>query len=261
MESGNGIVKSAAWRDGVGALGRALLDQLFPPVCLACADAVGTPDGLCPSCWRQLAPITAPFCPVLGIPLPAGLGPDALSAQALADPPPYRRARAAVAYNEVARRLVSLLKYADRPEIALFCGRLMAAAAAELAGPDAVLVPVPLHRMRQWKRRYNQSTELARVLARLLAIPLETGLVYRARHTPQQVGLSARQRARNVAGAFAVRPDAALRASGRRIVLVDDVVTTGATVTALARSLRRSGLGHVEVISFARVVPGADMSL
>lgn len=260
MESDGGIVK-AGWR-GARLIGRYALDQLFPPVCLACAKAVSTPNGLCAPCWTELVPITAPLCPVLGIPFAAEIGPDALSAQAIADPPPFRRARSAVAYNDIARALVSRMKYADRPEIAHYCAAMMAGAGAEiLAGADAVLVPVPLHRMRQFQRRYNQSTELARHLARVANLPVDTNLVSRARNTPQQVGLNARQRARNVSGAFRVDPQGLSRLAGRPIILVDDVITTGATIVALTKALNRAGVHHVDVISFARVVFGTDMTV
>ena len=167
MEMGSSIVKTGRW------LGGTLLDQLYPPVCLSCDAPVATADALCSQCFRSLRSITAPLCPVLGLPFEASLGPDARSAEAIADPPPFERARSAVVYNDVARALVGKLKYGDRPELARFCGRLMAQAGHELWGPDAVLVPVPLHRVRLFSRRYNQSTELARALGRLTGLPVD----------------------------------------------------------------------------------------
>jgi ComF family protein len=181
-----------------------------------------------------------------------------LSAEAIADPPPFDRARAAVVYNEVARALVSKLKYGDRPELARFCARLMVQAAHELWGPDAVLVPVPLHRTRQFSRRYNQSGELARALSRLTGIPVEPTLVRRRKKTRQQVGLSGDARHRNVAGAFAASAETPVRLRGRRIILVDDVVTTGSTVKAVTRALKAAGATAIDVVSFARVVVGTD---
>ncbi|WP_127144119.1 ComF family protein [Pelagibacterium montanilacus] len=262
MEIEGGIVKERGAGSGlVGRLGRSLLDFAFPPVCTACGEAIGGPDALCPECWRQLEPITAPLCPILGLPFAADMGAGATSPQAIANPPPFDRARAAVAYNDIARAIVARMKYSDRPEIARLCGRLMAGAGHELVGPDALLVPVPLHRGRQFLRRYNQSSELAHVIAGLANVALDTDLVWRRRNTARQVGLSARQRQTNVQGAFAVRPERAQRHRGRRIVIIDDVVTTGATVAAVAKAVQRAGFEAVDVLSFARVVFDDDMTV
>lgn len=242
-------------------LGRHVLDQFYPPVCLNCEEAVATPDSLCARCWHGLRPITRPMCPVLGLPFEVPLGPDARSAEVEADPPPFERARSAVIYNDMAQRLVSRMKYSDKPELARFCARIMATACAEILDDAPVLVPVPLYRWRQWRRRYNQATELCRAVARRTGCEMIAGRVTRRRPTRQQVGLSAEQRARNVAGAFAVDPEFAGATGGRRVVLVDDVITTGATVKALTRELRRAGVDQIDVISFARVVIGPDMPI
>ena len=257
METGALLVK-AGWQRSLQRLGTLLLDQLYPPVCLACYRPVATADTICSACLRALRPITAPLCPILGLPFEVSLGPDAVSAEAIANPPNFERARSAVIYNGIARALVGKLKYGDRPELARFCARLMALAGHELWGADAVLVPVPLHRARQFSRRYNQSTELARALGRLTGLPVEPGLVFRKRNTRHQVGLTADGRRRNVAGAFAAHPDLLLRLKGRRVILIDDVVTTGSTVTAVTKTLKSGGAERVDVMSFARVVVGSD---
>jgi ComF family protein len=263
MESDTAIVKTPLW-PRLGALARraggAVLDQLYPPLCLHCETAVATADALCGLCFAQLRPISAPYCPVLGIPFEVSLGADAVSAEAIADPPPFHRSRSAVQYNEVARKLVARLKYGDRPELARFCGRLMAAAGRELWENEPVIVPVPLHRTRQLERRYNQSAELARALGRLTGLRVDPVLVSRSRRTRQQVGLSADARQRNVASAFTARADAVARLKGRGVVLVDDVITTGSTVKAVTRALNRAGVEQVDVMSFARVVVGGDLS-
>jgi ComF family protein len=238
-----------------------LLDQLYPPVCLACEAPVGTPDTLCPHCFSHLRAITAPFCQRLGIPFAAAIGPEGLSAEAIADPPPFARARAAVVHGELASLLVSRLKYGDRPELARFCARLMAAAGQELWEGNPVLVPAPLHRTRLIIRRYNQSAELARRIALLTGLELVPDLVRRTRRTRQQVGLSGEQRRRNVAGAFSVAPEAAGRYGGRRIVIIDDVLTTGSTVRAITQALRRAGFDHIDVLTFSRVVIGDDLPI
>jgi len=257
METADGLVKI----DALGPLRRLaglLLDTLYPPVCLACDAPVASADALCPACFRKLRPITAPLCPVLGIPFIASLGPEARSAEAIAEPPPFERSRSAVVYNDVALALVGRLKYGDRPELANLCGRLMWQAGHQLWADDAVLVPVPLHRARHFARRYNQSMELARVLGRLTGLPVDPGLVRRRKKTRQQVGLSGSARQRNVAGAFAAHPEALTRLRGRRVIIVDDVITTGSTVNAVTRALQAGGASRVDVISFARVVTGSD---
>lgn len=264
MDSGEDNVKRPRLPARIAAIARrfgaAMLDQLYPPACLLCDAAIAEADALCATCFGRMRPITAPFCPRLGIPFEVALGPDAVSAEAIADPPPFDRSRSAVVYNEVAGKLVSRLKYGDRPELARFCARLMASAGHELWSTGPVLVPVPLHRFRQFERRYNQSTELARALAKITGLPVDPLLVSRVKPTRQQVGLSADQRQRNVAGAFGARPDALARLGGRGVVIVDDVITTGSTVKAVTRALGKAGVRQIDVISFARVVIGQDLS-
>lgn len=265
MESAEELVKSDGWGQWLASsfrrLGGLVLDLAYPPVCLNCDAPTATPDTLCAACFRALRPITAPLCPVMGLPFAVSLGPDALSAEALADPPPFARARAAVSYGEVARSLVSRLKYGDRPELARFCARLMAGAGHQLWADGPVLVPVPLHASRQRERRYNQSAELANLLGQIRGLTVDPSLVRRHRNTRQQVGLSGDGRQRNVAGAFAVHPDVVIRLAGRRVVLVDDVYTTGATTKAVTRSLLKAGVRDVDVITFARVVIGDDLPI
>ena len=266
MEGPSHEVKAAEAAEGRGArlvagakaLGRMALDQLYPPVCLACDAAIADPDAICPACFARLRPITRPFCPVLGLPFEVPMGPEARSAEAIADPPPFDRARSAVLYNGVARALVSRLKYGDRPEIGRLCGRLMAAAGRDFWAEKPLLVPVPLHRGRLFVRRFNQSAELARDVGRLTGLECDHHLVIRRRATRHQVGLSGDQRRRNLDGAFALAPDALLRLRGRPIVLVDDVITTGSTMRTIARVLKRGGVDRVDVLSFARVVVGAE---
>lgn len=241
-------------------LGTGLLDQLYPPTCLNCDGPVDIAQALCPACFRDLRPITAPLCPRLGIPFEVSLGPDAVSAEAIADPPPFDRSRSALLYNAVARKLVSRLKYGDRPELAAFCARLMMPAGREFWEAQPVLVPVPLHPWREFTRRYNQSTELARAVGALTGLPVDPLLVRRRKNTRRQVGLTADARARNVSGAFAAHPDILARLRGRPVVIVDDVITTGSTVKAVTRALQRAGVDRIDVLSFARVTVGADLS-
>ncbi|RUT29458.1 ComF family protein [Arsenicitalea aurantiaca] len=239
-----------------GRLASLLLDQFYPPFCLSCEAPVAGGDGVCARCFTGLRAITAPLCPRLGLPFEIALGPDALSAEAIADPPPFDRARSAVLYGAVAQTLVARLKYGDRPELASFCGRMMAGAGREFWAARPVLVPVPLHPKRQFSRRYNQSGELARAIAAQTGLKVDPLALQRTRLTRQQVGLSAVGRARNVAGAFTAHPDLLARLGGRGVVLIDDVYTTGATVGAATRALRRAGAASVDVLTFARVPSG-----
>lgn len=266
MQSGAGEVKGLSrvlvWLGhALRRMGRSVLDQLYPPGCVACNAPLVDADGLCAACFSILHPISAPLCPVLGIPFDADMGPGTMSAEAMADRPPFSRARAALAYGPVARVLVSRLKYGDRPELARFCARLMAAAGLEFWDERPVLVPIPLHTSRLQVRRYNQSLLLARGVARLTGLEVDPHLVRRHRRTRAQVGLSGDGRLRNVQGAFSLHNRALERLSGRRVVLIDDVYTTGATVKAVTRVLQRGGVGAVDVLTFARVVIGDDLPI
>jgi len=235
--------------------GRAL-DIALPTLCPACREPVGG-NGLCAPCWSKLSLIAPPYCERLGIPFAYDPGPGILSLQAIADPPAYNRARGAVRFDDVARALVHALKYGDRLDLAPTMGRWMAGAAGELlAGADA-LVPVPLHWRRLWARRFNQSAALAKEVSALSAVPLAHGALKRVKATAQQVGLSMSERTENVQGAFRVADGAKADVAGRRLVLVDDVLTSGATVDACARALTRAGAANVDVLVFARVVDAA----
>lgn len=181
--------------------------------------------------------------------------------QAIADPPAYARARAAVRYDDVARTLVHAFKYGDRLDLAPTLGRWMARAGNELLAEADAVVPVPLHWRRLWARRFNQSAELSKVISRISGVPAVFDALKRVKPTAQQVGLSKAERAVNVQGAFKVAPCGKALVTGRRIVLVDDVLTSGATVDACARVLLRAGARNVDVVTFARVVDAARATI
>jgi ComF family protein len=229
------------------------LDIALPTLCVACREPVDG-EGVCASCWAKLSFIAPPYCPRLGIPFVYDPGPELLSMEAIANPPAYQRARAAVRYDEVARTLVHALKYQDRTDLAPAMGRWMARAGREMLEAADLLVPVPLHWRRAWHRRYNQSGALARTVERQSGVKLRGELLRRVRATEQQVGLSRSQRASNVQGAFEVSADQRSEIQGRRVVLIDDVLTSGATVDACARALLRAKAAQVDVLVFARVV-------
>jgi ComF family protein len=238
-----------AWRHTA----RLALDIALPTLCVACREPVAG-DGVCATCWARLSFIAPPFCPRLGIPFIYDPGPGLLSMEAIANPPAYARARAAVRYDDVARTLVHALKYQDRTDLAPALGRWMARAGHELLGEADVLVPVPLHWRRGWSRRYNQSGALARIIARQSGVKVASEALRRVRPTQQQIGLTRSQRASNVQGAFKVAAHRQSEIAGRRVVLVDDVLTSGATVDACARALLRAKAASVDVLVFARVV-------
>lgn len=238
----------------ISAAAVAVADLALPAQCLACQRPVARLGGLCSICWGSLRLIEKPYCPRLGIPFAFDLGPNVLSAEAIADPPPFDRARAVAAFDDVARKLVHGLKYRDRTELAGWMGAWMARSGGELCDDCDVVVPVPLHRWRLWLRRFNQSAVLAEAVARISGTPLAPMALRRVRATAQQVGLSASERDRNVRGAFRVGATQKRAIAGRRVLLVDDVFTTGATVNAATRALLRGGASAVDVLVFARVV-------
>ncbi len=240
-------------RGVLASTARVALDIALPTLCVSCREPVEG-DGLCPACWSQLAFIAPPYCPRLGIPFVYDPGPGLLSMQAIANPPAYQRARAAVRYDDVARTLVHALKYQDRTDLAPAMGRWMAHAGRELLGEADAIIPVPLHWKRSWSRRYNQSGTLARVIEKQSGVPMASDALARVRPTQQQVGLSKTERASNVQGAFKVANEKNSRIVGKRIVLIDDVLTSGATVDACARALLRAKAASVDVLVFARVV-------
>ncbi|HEX2654843.1 MAG TPA: ComF family protein [Xanthobacteraceae bacterium] len=236
------------------SLARLPLNAALPPLCPACRETVGSEGGLCAACWSHLTFITAPYCERLGIPFAYDPGPGMLSMQAIADPPSYQRARAAVRYDNVARDLVHAFKYSDRLDLAPTLGRWMVQAGRELLAQADALVPVPLHWRRLWTRRFNQSAVLADVISKQTGIPIAYEALKRVKATVQQVGLSKQERTLNVQGAFRVPEKSKLDVAGRRLTLIDDVLTSGATLDACARTLLRAGAMEVNVLVFARVV-------
>jgi len=256
--------RTARARAWLADAAKTLVELVFPPTCLACRAATAEADGLCPKCWGAMGFIEMPYCERLGTPFEQDLGLDLgeprLSRQAVDDPPVFRRARAVAVFADgPARRLVHRLKYSDRAELARPMGVWMARAGAELLIEADVVTPMPLHRLRLWSRRFNQAAALARETARAAGKPYAPALLQRVVSTRTQVGLTRRQRAENVQGAFRAAPGAPIE--GRRIVLIDDVLTSGATANAASRALLRAGAAQVDVLVFARVVGAGRLSI
>lgn len=238
--------------------GRRAIDALLPPRCLACGATVDEPGALCAPCWAKTAFIAPPHCARCGLAfeLPPQGGDSAGGfdcAACAADPPAFGRARAALNYDDHTKSLVLRLKHADATHSAPGLARWMARAGAELLDQCDLIAPVPLHRWRLIGRRYNQSALLALELGRLAQKPVLPDLLVRKRATPSQGRLGPAQRRANVAGAFAIKPRRAAGVPGKRVLLVDDVLTTGATSEECAKVLKRAGAGDVDVLTLARV--------
>lgn len=238
----------------------AVADLVVPPLCLACHRPVSSHDALCAACWSGIDFIRAPLCDRLGIPLPFDIGGTMVSAAAAADPPDYERARAVARFDGVMRELVHDFKFRDRHDARRLFGRWLAeAGAALLAGADLV-VPVPLTRARLATRRFNQAALLTQEVVRLTGRRYEPLALQRIKRTPSQVGLTREQRRENVAGAFAVAEADKPTLAGAKVVLIDDVITTGATARACARVLKRAGAARVDVLALAMVTDPAFLA-
>ncbi|MFL6845891.1 MAG: double zinc ribbon domain-containing protein [Allosphingosinicella sp.] len=234
---------------------REMLDFALPPRCPGCGEIVGEPHRFCLSCWGSLAFLGEPCCGRCGLPFAYGAtsGGEAECGACLAVPPAFDRLRSAVAYGEVSRQVALKLKYSGRPGLAATLAHFMLRH-LEAGEGDPLLVPVPLHRWRIWQRGYNQAALIASALSRRSGVPVALDLLRRTRATPPLRGLGRRERALTVRGAFALAPGTKPSLAGRRVVLVDDVYTSGATANACARILRRGGAASVEILCWARVV-------
>src|SRR4051812_43131940 len=230
----------------------AAVDFALPPRCPACGTIVPEARNFCFDCWSKLQFLADPCCARCGLPFAFGAGAEAECGRCLAEPPPFDRLRAAVAYGEVARAVALKLKYGGRPGVAETLARFMRRRLE--ADAEALLVPVPLHRWRIWKRGYNQAALIAGALARSTGRPLALDLLVRTRATPPLQGLGRRERAEAVRGAFAVREAGKGAVRGREILLIDDVFTSGATAGACARALKRAGAARVGILCWARVI-------
>jgi ComF family protein len=245
---------SLARRPDLGLLLGRIADLLLPPVCISCRERSGSHGLLCGACFAKIDFIAPPICARLGIPLPYDAGEGSLSAAAIASPPVYDRARAAARYSDTMRELVQSFKYRDRHEGLPLFARWLAKAGAELLDDADLIVPVPLYFSRLWWRRFNQSAMLALALGRLTGVPVDCFALKRVRRTTSQVGLTADQRRRNVAGAFKVDKARAAAVKGKRVVVVDDVIATGATAEACARALKRARAERIDVLALARAI-------
>jgi ComF family protein len=236
-------------------VGRALVDLLFPPLCVACRAPVFDAHSLCAACWQTIAFLDGPGCAICGYPFEFEAGADTLCAACIARPPAFSQARSVMRYDEASKALILALKRADRLDLAPAFGRWLERAGRPLLEHADIIVPVPLHPRRLWQRRYNQSAVLAERLAKRAGKNAHPLALVRTRPTPSQGEMpSAKARRRNVRGAFRVPPAQASAIRDKVVLLIDDVFTTGATIDACARALRRDGARDVLALTLARVV-------
>jgi len=233
-------------------IGRVVVDGVLPPRCLACGAIVDEPDALCGACWSAMTFFAPPWCAVCGLPFAYPVGDGAVCGACARQPPSFDRARAVLRYDKHSRRLVLALKHGDHTHLAGALGRWMARAGRDVMEGADIIVPVPLHWTRLAARRYNQAALLAHAVRAAGGPPVAANWLVRRRRTPSQGRLGPLARVRNVRAAFALRRGRSVR--GKRVVLIDDVLTTGATVEECARVLRRAGAVFVGVLTVARAV-------
>lgn len=233
---------------------RRLFDTVLPPLCLKCRAVVDTPGSLCAECWPRVTFLGPPLCARCGFPFEFEAAADGLCGDCLRREPVFDRSRAALRYDDESRPLLLGFKHGDKTHLANGLAAWMQRAGRDLVHEAEVIVPVPLHWRRLLSRRYNQSALIARRLAKRTGLPHAPRVLIRRRNTASQGHLTMAQRRQNVRGAFAVPDKARPEIEGKRVLLVDDVLTTGATAEACARALKRAGAAGVDVLVLARVV-------
>jgi ComF family protein len=245
----------AMFRTAAGTLGRAVLDAMLPPRCPACGEMVAAQGSLCPACWTQLRFIAEPAYQRCALPVPQAAPGLVVCPTCIADPPVYQRARAALRYDPACAPMILAMKHRAKLQAVPAFGGWMTRAGQDLfEGADA-LVPVPLHRWRMLKRGFNQSSLLADVVSSRAGVPSFKDVLVRRHATRSQQGLGAAERLYNItSGSFEVAARRRSQVEGRRLILVDDVLTTGSTLSACADVLLRSGAANVDVLALARVV-------
>lgn len=237
---------------------QSVLRAVFPPQCMNCGTMVDADFALCPDCWRETAFIRGLVCESCGVPLPGEAdGRAEYCDECLTNARPWARGRAALLYRGTGRSLTLALKHGDRQDLAAAMARWMVQAGADLLVPDTLVAPVPLHRWRLLRRRFNQSALLARAVARQTGAECCPDLLLRVRATGSQDGRGREERFANIAGAIRLHPDRAARLRGRPVLIVDDVMTSGATLSIAAEACLAGGAAEVSVLVLARVAKDA----
>jgi len=241
----------------VPALLAPVVDLVFPPRCPLCGEGLAAQSGLCAPCWSELAIPGQPSCATCQCPLESSHAEGTICAPCLADPPRHDGIAAGTLYNDASRKLVLAFKHGHRIALAPMLARLIAAQLPPEVGEGWLVVPVPLHRWRLWSRGFNQSALLARELVNASGAELLVDGLVRTKRTPTLGGLGRKARSRALSGAIAVNTRTANRLRGTRVLLVDDVLTSGATSDACVGVLKRAGADKVVVACFARVLDEA----
>lgn len=245
-------------RATITAAARHGIELVYPPQCVTCEAATATPFSLCVNCWNAMELIARPYCERLGTPFQVDFGAGMLSPVAIADPPRFDRARAVARHQGTARELVNRLKYGERLDLSRLMAKMMVQAGREVLDDAELLVPVPMYRFRLWRRRYNQAALLANTIAGITGIPVSLDALQRVRHTRPQVGLGRSERQKNLVGAFKVPEQCQNLIAGRRVIVIDDVRTTGSTLNACAHILRKAGAARIDVLTFTLVADGDE---
>ena len=227
------------------------MDVLIPARCLGCPELVDRQGNLCPTCWKEVTFIDAPQCDICGYPFEHPLSGDAICAGCLQDPPPYKQARSLMAYEGVSRKIILAFKHGDDLHMAPYLARWLS---KFIPDDTDFIAPVPLHWVRLFQRGYNQSALISNALSGLMDFPCTPELLVRTRNTPTQGGLTHKKRKENMRSAFSVPNKNLTIVKGKAIVLVDDVLTTGATRLACTRTLKKAGARSVSLVTIARVV-------
>ncbi len=248
-----GQIKDFSFKSLSRSFSRKFIDAVLPNQCVSCWQLTREGGRVCASCWNGLEFIEQPLCDRTGVPFAFDPGAGVVSVAALARPPVWQRARASVVFDDASRKLIHALKYYDRFEVGDMMGQTMMRAGAQLLDEADLIVPVPLHRFRLWQRRFNQAAHLAKLISEKSGKPTYNNILLRARATRQQVGLQSKDRRDNVKGAFRVDEAMGFKLYGAKVVLVDDVITTGATASACAQALLDAGCEQVDILAFALV--------
>jgi ComF family protein len=235
-------------------VGEGALNLILPPTCPLCRDAVGTVGDLCAQCWGNIHFVSVPYCRCCGFPFETDEDTDSLCASCLARKPTFQKARSVMVYDDTSKRLLLAFKNADRTDLAPTLSRWMLREGRDLIEEAEVLVPVPLHWSRLLWRRYNQAALLAVTIGKMAQKPVATGVLKKRVRTRQQVGLSASARRRNLQGALKAHDPSGAKLGGKKVLLIDDVMTTGATAKACAWELLRGGAASVSVLTLARAL-------
>lgn len=238
-----------------------LLNIFFPALCAGCNEPVDTPGSLCADCWPKMTFIGPPFCAQCGHPFDYEISAEMLCGNCLAHPPSFNRSRSVLKYDDFSKGMVLAFKHADRTDKTPVFAKWMTRSAGDILSSKVLVVPVPLHPTRLLKRRYNQSALLAQSIGKISNSRVIPDLLLRTRATPSQGGKSPTGRVRNVQGAFKIHPRWKQKIKGEHILLIDDVYTTGATVSACSACLLKNGAAQVDVLTLCRVVRPAILPI